>query len=57
MSELIFEKSRDGRRAFAQAPGDSGETSIPAQFLRTDRPRLPEASELQTVRHFTRLSR
>ena len=57
MSELIFEKSRHGRRAFAQAPDDSGETSIPAQFLRTDRPRLPEASELQTVRHFTRLSR
>jgi len=24
--------------------------------LRTDKPRLPEASELQTVRHFTRLS-
>jgi glycine dehydrogenase subunit 2 len=57
MSELIFEKSRNGRRAFAQAPGDAGETSIPAAFLRTDRPRLPEASELQTVRHFTRLSR
>ena len=57
MSELIFEKSRNGRRAFAQAPGDAGDTSIPEQFLRTDRPRLPEASELQTVRHFTRLSR
>jgi glycine dehydrogenase subunit 2 len=57
MSELIFEKSRNGRRAFAQAPADAGETSIPERFLRTDRPRLPEASELQTVRHFTRLSR
>ena len=57
MSELIFEKSRGGRRAFAQAPEDAGETAIPEQFLRTDRPRLPEASELQTVRHFTRLSR
>jgi glycine dehydrogenase subunit 2 len=57
MSELIFEKSRSGRRAFAQAPGDAGETAIPEQFLRTDRSRLPEASELQTVRHFTRLSR
>ena len=56
MSELIFEKSRGGRRAFAQAPGDFAETSIPEQFLRTDRPRLPEASELQTVRHYTRLS-
>ncbi len=56
MSELIFEKSRGGRRAFAQAPGETDAPAIPAQFLRTDRPRLPEASELQTVRHFTRLS-
>ena len=56
MSKLIFEKSRGGRRAFAQAPADAGAPSIPAQFLRTDRPALPEASELQAVRHFTRLS-
>jgi len=56
MSELIFEKSRAGRRAFAQAPFDAGTTSIPEQFLREDKPCLPEASELQTVRHFTRLS-
>jgi glycine dehydrogenase subunit 2 len=56
MSELIFEKSRGGRRAFAQAPVDDRVTSIPEQFLRDDKPRLPEASELQTVRHYTRLS-
>ena len=56
MSELIFEKSRGGRRAFAQAPVDAGSLSIPEQFLRDDKPRLPEASELQTVRHYTRLS-
>ncbi len=56
MSKLIFEKSRNGRRAFAQAPAEAGTPEIPRQFLRTDRPRLPEASELQTVRHFTRLS-
>jgi glycine dehydrogenase subunit 2 len=56
MSELIFEKSRRGRRAFAQAPAKAGELSIPEQFLRTDKPLLPQASELQTVRHFTRLS-
>ncbi len=56
MSELIFEKSRSGRRAFAQAPDETDEPAIPDRFLRTDRPRLPEASELQTVRHFTRLS-
>ena len=56
MSELIFEKSRSGRRAFAQAPADADAPAIPDQFLRTDRPRLPEASELQVVRHYTRLS-
>jgi len=56
MSELIFEKSRAGRRAFAQAPTETAAPAIPKQFLRTDKPRLPEASELQVVRHFTRLS-
>ena len=56
MSELIFDKSRGGRRAFAQAPADASAPSIPEQFLREDKPRMPEASELQTVRHFTRLS-
>jgi glycine dehydrogenase subunit 2 len=56
MSELIFEKSRDGRRAFAQAPDDAEQPGIPDAFLRSDRPALPEASELQVVRHYTRLS-
>jgi glycine dehydrogenase subunit 2 len=55
-SELIFEKSRSGRRAFAQAPAKTTSSAIPASLLRSDKPRLPEASELQTVRHFTRLS-
>jgi glycine dehydrogenase subunit 2 len=53
---LIFEESRAGRRAYAQAPADLPETDIPQQFLRDDQPLLPEASELQVVRHFTRLS-
>ncbi|MBT8101817.1 MAG: aminomethyl-transferring glycine dehydrogenase subunit GcvPB, partial [Gammaproteobacteria bacterium] len=56
MSNLIFDKSRAGRRAFAQAPGASAAVAIPEKFLRSDNPRLPEASELQVVRHFTRLS-
>jgi len=56
MSKLIFEKSRSGRRAFAQAPEGVASTTIPETFLRDDKPRLPEASELQVVRHFTRLS-
>ena len=55
MSELIFEKSRGGRRAFAQAPADARALRSPSSSA-DDKPRLPEASELQTVRHFTRLS-
>jgi glycine dehydrogenase subunit 2 len=56
LDKLIFEKSREGRRAFAQAPDTAAELDIPETFLRSDRPRLPEVSELQVVRHFTRLS-
>jgi glycine dehydrogenase subunit 2 len=58
MSELIFELSKKGRSARAQIPNVLNEKiDIPAQFLRQDEPLLPEASELQVVRHFTRLSR
>ena len=53
---LIFETSRKGRRAFAQAPAAESDCAIPAEFLRTDKPLLPESSELEVVRHFTRLS-
>lgn len=56
METLIFEKSRSGRRAFAQAPDAADGVDIPAALRREDRPRLPEASELQVVRHYTRLS-
>ncbi len=57
MSEaLIFDVSKTGRRAFAQAPLDVAEANIPAAYLRDDVPTLPEVSELQVVRHFTRLS-
>jgi glycine dehydrogenase subunit 2 len=54
--KLIFEKSRPGRWAHAQAPAVAVAGNIPAQFLRQDRPLLPEVSELQVVRHYTRLS-
>jgi glycine dehydrogenase subunit 2 len=57
MSEpLIFEKSRTGRWAFAQAPAESDDAGIPETFLRAEPASLPEVSELQVVRHFTRLS-
>jgi glycine cleavage system P protein (glycine dehydrogenase) subunit 2 len=54
---LIFEHSRPGRRATAQAPfGDAVADDIPASLLRDDVPGLPEVSEMQAVRHYTRLS-
>ena len=53
---LIFEESRTGRRAYAQAPAEQADIDIPQQFLRKEFAQLPEASELQVVRHFTRLS-
>ena len=54
---LIFEHSRAGRRAQAQAPRqEAGLDAIPERLRRRSKPRLPEVSELQAVRHYTRLS-
>ncbi|MFT4045301.1 MAG: aminomethyl-transferring glycine dehydrogenase subunit GcvPB [Solimonas sp.] len=55
--KLIFEISRPDRTATAQKPGCGVDVSaIPPALRRKDRPRLPEVSEMQAVRHFTRLS-
>lgn len=55
---LIFEQSQSGRQATAQAPKVSHhQHSIPADYLRKTPPRWPACSELQVVRHFTRLSK
>src|SRR5574340_623996 len=54
---LIFERSHHGRRNAAQAPAHLADTSgIPAHLLRQQAPLLPEASEMDVVRHYTRLS-
>ena len=54
---LIFEQSQSERSNAAQAIAVVAEDSdIPQQFLRQDAPGLPEVSELQAVRHYTRLS-
>ncbi len=54
---LIFEHSRPGRSATSQYPADSPEiTDISVKFLRKKRLQLPEVSEMQVVRHYTRLS-
>ncbi len=53
---LIFERSHPGRRNAAQAPHHAAASGIPAAMLRKDQPLLPEASEMDVVRHYTRLS-
>ncbi len=54
---LIFEQSRPGRQATAQAPKQNDSPHrLPAEFKRQTPPRWPDCSELQVVRHFTRLS-
>ena len=54
---LIFEHSRSGRRAYAQAPHSCPEADdIPEGMRRKQRAGLPEVSEMQAVRHYTRLS-
>jgi len=53
---LIFERSRPGRSAVAQAPKAHANTAIPAPLRRKSAPGLPAASELDVVRHYTRLS-
>ncbi len=54
---LIFDHSRPGRGAHAQAPqGEFATDDLPAELLRSGAPALPEVSELDTVRHYTRLS-
>lgn len=54
---LIFELSQPGRRAFAQAPKETLSTAdLPVSLLRREAPILPEVSEMDAVRHYTRLS-
>ncbi len=54
---LIFEHSRPGRRAASQSPASpAAADDIPAELLRAEPPALPEVSEMDVVRHYTRLS-
>jgi glycine dehydrogenase subunit 2 len=55
MSEpLIFEYESAGRDGFT--PATKAKLQLPEEWLRKDEPVLPRASELEVVRHFTRLS-
>lgn len=55
--ELIFERSREGRRAVTFDALDVPEAALPPELCRKTAPALPEVSELDVVRHFTNLSR
>ena len=55
---LIFEHTKEGRNGAPQSPKEKAVINdIPENFLRTNRAALPEVSEMQAVRHYTRLSR
>lgn len=54
---LIFEHSRKGRLNYSQSPAKAASKSaIPQNLLRKSPVLLPEVSEMDTVRHYTRLS-
>ena len=54
---LIFERSRPGRVNAQQAPAEVAPIDdLPQALKRRSRPLLPEVSELDAVRHYTRLS-
>ncbi|BAE84666.1 aminomethyl-transferring glycine dehydrogenase subunit GcvPB [Desulfitobacterium hafniense] len=60
LEPLIFELSREGRTGVSlpacDVPEIPLEELIPQEFLRDKEPELPEVSEVDVVRHFTRLS-
>ncbi|MDA8561603.1 aminomethyl-transferring glycine dehydrogenase subunit GcvPB [Gammaproteobacteria bacterium] len=57
MSDLIFKLSKSGRFATSQVTNKKfTNLNISKKLLRQDIPLLPEVSELQVVRHYTKLS-
>lgn len=57
--QLIFEKSKKGRKAYSLPECDVPDLSldiIDSKYLRKEDPSLPEVSELDAVRHFTQMS-
>src|ERR1700684_2504485 len=54
---LIFELSKPGRGAVTQFPPNAASSvKVPKNLRRSTPAKLPEVSELQAVRHYTRLS-
>ncbi|HUF92396.1 MAG TPA: aminomethyl-transferring glycine dehydrogenase subunit GcvPB, partial [Candidatus Limnocylindria bacterium] len=60
--KLVFELSSPGRIGYSlpesDVPGDRTlRDLVPAKYLRAEPPALPEVSEFDVVRHYSRLSR
>lgn len=59
-NKLIFELSKEGRKAYSLPPLDVEDNTldsmIPGSLLRDKEVELPEVSEVDVVRHFTNLS-
>ena len=57
---LIFELSSPGRFAYSlpalDVPSADPATLVPTQFVRSTPPELPEVSEVDVIRHYSRLS-
>ena len=54
--KLIFEHSDPGRRGYSLPPLDVPEADLPPETIRDEVAGFPELSEVDVVRHFTRLS-
>ena len=58
---LIFEKSKAGRRGYlfpaCDIPKNEQSRPLTATYQRKITPKLPEVSEIDTVRHYNQLSR
>ncbi len=58
LEKLIYEKSSEGRRGIALPESDLPEArKLPQNMMRKEPAALPEVSEPDVVRHYTRLSR
>jgi glycine dehydrogenase subunit 2 len=54
---MIYKEGRENRRANSFMLNTEGQSAIPDHLMRKTPPYFPGVSELETVRHFTRLSR
>ena len=54
--KLIFEISREGRKAYSLPKSEFSNYEFPSNLLREEDAMLPEVSELEAVRHYTNVS-